>query len=298
MALNFFDPKTEFAKDKNLKEEDVKALMEWVNKQPHLPQINEIQSILFLQSCYFRNEVAKTAIDTYFTVKTFCFDLFGGRYPLQSPLKESLNVALFAFLPKKTPEGNTIIFMKLMDLNPENYNFSVQVKYFDMVCMLSLHQEGTSNGHIIVIDMKELVFGHITKLGPLEIKKFLYYLQEAMPLRLKGLHYFNTVPFMDKILALMKPFMKKELLNMLYLHNTVDDLAKFVPKECLPQEYGGSVEPTHVIHEKIKNKLRENCAFFDWEDKQTVDESKRPGKPKRVSDIFGVEGTFKKLELD
>nr|XP_015838049.1 PREDICTED: uncharacterized protein LOC655774 [Tribolium castaneum] len=297
MALNFFDPKTELTKDKNLREDDIKTLIDWVNKQAHLPKINEVQAILFLQSCNYRNEAAKSAIDSYFTVKTFCADLFGGRNPLQSPLRESLNVALFAFLPKKTPQGDTIIFMKLMDSNPDNYNFSVQLKHFDMVCMLGLHQEGVSNGHIIVLDMKEVVFGHLTKLGPLAMKKFLYYLQEAMPLRLKGLHYFNIVPFMDKILALMRPFMKKELLDMLYLHNTVDDLVKFVPRECLPLDYGGSVESTHVIHEKTKNKLRENCAFFDWEDKQVVDESQRAGKPKNVSDIFGVEGTFKKLEL-
>jgi hypothetical protein len=154
--------------------------------------------------------------------------------------------------------------MKLMDPNPDVYNFAVQLKYFDMACMLYLHQHGPSNGHLILLDMKEVVFGHVTKLGPLNMKKFLYYLQEAMPLRLKGLHYFNIVPFMDKILALMKPFMKKELMDMvglphvhslptyflfqLYLHNGVDDLVKYVPLECLPQDYGGSVEATPILH--------------------------------------------------
>ena len=124
------------------------------------------------------------------------------------------NYRLFSVLPKLTPDGYSIIFMKLMDSNPDNYNFAMQLKYFDMVCMQYLHQQGTSKGHLIVLDMKGVVFGHLTKLGPLTMKKFLYYLQEAMPLRLKGLHYFNIVPFMDKILALMKPFMKKELMDM------------------------------------------------------------------------------------
>ena len=40
MALNLVDVKSEYAKDKDLKEEDVKAFIEWVNKQPHLPEIN------------------------------------------------------------------------------------------------------------------------------------------------------------------------------------------------------------------------------------------------------------------
>lgn len=58
-------------------------------------------------------------------------------------------------------------------------------------------------------------------------------------MRLKGLHFLNTVSFMDKILALMKPFMKKELMDVLYLHSSVDTFTKFVPLELLPNECGG-----------------------------------------------------------
>lgn len=60
-----------------------------------------------------------------------------------------------------------------------------------------------------------------------------------MPVRLKGLHYINTVSFMDKILALMRPFMKKELIDVLHLHSTVESFSKNVSTDQLPNEYGG-----------------------------------------------------------
>lgn len=118
-----------------------------------------------------------------------------------------------------TPEGYAVSYMKLIDCNPDKYVFNDQIRAFDMAIMVNLATHGTYNGVIMVIDMEGAVFGHLTKLSVITMKKFLYYLQEAMPIRLKGIHYINVVSFIDKVLALMKPFMKKELINMVNLHN-------------------------------------------------------------------------------
>ena len=39
MALNLVDIKTIYAEDPKLQEKDVKALVKWVQNQPHLPKI-------------------------------------------------------------------------------------------------------------------------------------------------------------------------------------------------------------------------------------------------------------------
>jgi hypothetical protein len=72
-----------------------------------------------------------------------------------------------------------------------------------------------------------------------------------------------------------------------------------LPQFCTVRHYNTPNPPDlTLVSEQMKIKLRDNIPFFAWEEKQTVDESARPGKPKSVNEIFGVEGTFKKLELD
>lgn len=224
-----------------------------------------------------------------------------------------------------------------------------------MVAMLALHQEGTAPGLVIVSDMGGCQFGHIAKLGLVHLKKFFFYFQvsnwrdcfvsfqfekcfqEAMPVRIKGLHFINCPSFMDKILALIKPFMKKELLNMVRLHKislpknkrifcfsciytrliiviytnsyqknvcrkTMEAIRHRQPN-CLVTFAKSKKQMTKrfiflSISERQKKLFLDNACFFVEEQKQLVDESKRPGKPKNESEVFGVEGTFKKLDID
>lgn len=99
-----------------------------------------------------------------------------------------------------------------------------------------------------------------------------------------------------------------------------EDLYKYVPQDCLPSDYGGSLPSVKELHgqcrcyyDNIKwgsiiyyaplldqnwKTISGNGEFFAEEEKRIVDESKRPGKPKNVGDIFGIEGSFKKLDID
>lgn len=106
---------------------------------------------------------------------------------------------------------------------------------------------------------------------------------------------------MDKILALMKPFMKKELMDILHFHSTMDTFVdKFVPKSALPIEYGGSAGiKIEKLQEEVCKNVQANAAFFEEEEStKRVNEKLRQGKPPGGDDIFGIDGSFKQLSFD
>lgn len=69
--------------------------------------------------------------------------------------------------------------------------------------------------------------------------------------------------------------------------------------DILPNESGGKAGPAKELFAAEVKKLEAHREWF-LRDEQTqrIDESKRPGKAKSAMDLFGVEGSFKKLEID
>lgn len=62
---------------------------------------------------------------------------------------------------------------------------------------------------------------------------------------------------------------------------------------------GGSAGPMKELHDAEIKQLEENRVWFQQDEANArVDESQRTGKPKSATDLFGVEGSFKKLEID
>lgn len=70
------------------------------------------------------------------------------------------------------------------------------------------------SGLIVLFDMKGVGLRHLTRVKLWAVKKFFVYVQEGLPIQLKAIHVLNCVWFIDKILSLVKPFYKPELLEL------------------------------------------------------------------------------------
>lgn len=55
---------------------------------------------------------------------------------------------------------------------------------------------------------------HLTRLRPEHLRNFFFFLQEGLEMKLHRVHVFNTSYFIGKAMALVRPFMKKELIEM------------------------------------------------------------------------------------
>lgn len=59
--------------------------------------------------------------------------------------------------------------------------------------------------------MRHVRIGHLTRVRVSTIRKFFRYVQEGLPAKLCEIHVMNVVSFFDKILHLIKPFMRAEI---------------------------------------------------------------------------------------
>ncbi|XP_014360847.2 alpha-tocopherol transfer protein-like [Papilio machaon] len=169
-----------------------------------------------------------------------------------------------------------------------------------MLLDLYQYEYGACSGLSIVINFQGVTLSHLGKLEIVVVQQFLYYLQEAMFLKIKEVHLMNAPSFTDKLMLFLKPFMKKELLESIRIHQKGSStIESCVPIASLPKDAGGQYKSYKEIKDETLAKLRDNEEFFFNENKKRVTESLRPGKGLDMSEIFGsVQGSFKKLDID
>ncbi|XP_046660580.1 alpha-tocopherol transfer protein-like isoform X1 [Homalodisca vitripennis] len=290
----------EYERNPGLKKEDIAELRSWMKSQPHLPIVNDEQLILFHHSCYFNLEATKSCIEVYYTTRTNTPEFFQNRDLSRPELQKALEVLHYACLPVKDPNGYQIIFHRLHQTEPRQYVFNDGVKLLSMAIDACLQAEGTVPGYIFLFDMKGVRLGHLTRLSISSLKKFFLYIQEGMPVRLKAIHILNTQPVIDKIMMLIKPFMKKELTQLIHFHreNDMEAVYKVLPRSCLPKDFGGdqsSCEDLHVDYCQWMQKLQ---SHFKIEEEYRVDERKRITRKGSRKGSIEPEPDLRTLEID
>lgn len=58
--------------------------------------------------------------------------------------------------------------------------------------------------------------------------------------RIKKMHFISGSTFLDTVISILKQGMTAKLSKRIYVHDSCETLYDHIPKEILPQEYGGN----------------------------------------------------------
>lgn len=120
-------------------------------------------------------------------------------------------------LPKPTQQNYKLFIYRLANSDADKYNFVDSLKTFFMVSDVRMVTEkDILDGEVPIFDMHGYSLRHLTKITLPIVKKYMMYTQEAHPIRLKQIHILNTPPFLDRCLALIRPFMKSEVASLVW----------------------------------------------------------------------------------
>ncbi|KAK8734208.1 hypothetical protein OTU49_006058, partial [Cherax quadricarinatus] len=282
--------------------DDIEHIRDWLKHQPHITaRLDDWTILRFLRGCKFSLQRTKEKLDMFYTCKTLCPEWYKNRDPQDKKIRAILELGVMLPLPGHDHLGRKVILGRWGVYDPQQVSVDDMNRASLMISdiLAEEDEQTTITGSVFVGDSEGMTMAHIASFTPSLMKKSMVLWQEGYPMRPKGLHYINTPAAFDTVFNIFKSFMKEKMRKRVHIHGTdMESLYRHVPKSVLPVEYGGT---NGTIEEITKYWIERLDARRDWlleDEKYVVDESKRPGKAKTSAELFGLEGSFRKLNVD
>ncbi|KAH8286870.1 hypothetical protein KR018_003571 [Drosophila ironensis] len=284
-------------------EGDLEAFKAWIGQQPHLnPRLDDQFLVAFLRGCKYSLERAKSKLDQYYTLRTKYPEYFTITSTTEGKFREIHRTGALAYLPKPLNGHGPRLAIWRMGLVPaEKYHILECMRVSQAMQEIAIMEDDYANifGVEFIMDLKGATAGHLFQMTPSIAKKFTVFSEEALPLRLKGQHFINTIPGFEQIFNMFKPMMSKKMQGRINVHgNKMELLTQKIPLEYLPEEYGGQNGCMADLVTEWEKKFDAYEDFFKANATYGTDESLRPGKPIDFEGLFGIEGSFRKLNVD
>lgn len=229
--------------------------------------------MLFLNYSMGDTKRAAKRINKYYKQKHSSPEFFKNRNLDSEEIQKSLDTVITVDLPV-TPDNCFTICNKLRSFDPEDYDFDACCKVMIMKAEACTLKNGPRDGIIFINDMEGSRSSHMLRPKINSIRKSLKFLQEAAPLKIKAIHIMNCTPFVNKAVAMVKPFIRSEVMNKIHFHlpnmNYGEFQQKFgLLKSHLPSDYGGDLQSLEEMHTEQREEMMELREYFSLEEAQT-----------------------------
>lgn len=224
----------------------------------------------FLNVCDFDVEKTKELFLLNLDMRNDNSIIFANRDVLDDGFQQAFQTLQVFPMPKNTSDNHKISISRLVDTDPNKYIYIDSIRAILAmldVRFVTLDSDELNDGEIGIIDMSGFGWRHFMKTASniSVMKRYMKYVQEAIPLKVVQNHFVNCSPAMERFFAFIKPFLKKEIYESIKFHSSTETLFEYFPKELLPEEFGGTAgkcEDHHRNWLKIVESKRLDILFL------------------------------------
>ncbi|XP_037813921.1 alpha-tocopherol transfer protein-like [Lucilia sericata] len=293
----------ELNEDPSRIEADLQTLKTWIEQQPHLKARTDDQFLVaFLRGCKYSLEKTKSKIDKYYMLRSKYPEMFALRDVDEVKIREILKLGFGVVLPTPLNEtGPRIMLVRNGIYDPNKYDFMDIMRVGQAFNEILMWEDDYAivNGFVHIADLKDWTKEHFFQATPSAMKKITVYSEEAMPLRPKASHVINAPSIFESLFNIFKPMMSEKQLNRMTIYGSnIEKMYEKIPLKYLPKEYGGENGSIPEILAEWEQKFLSYRDYFKEDAKYGTDEQLRPGKPIDFDNLFGMEGSFRKLNVD
>ncbi|XP_022129962.2 uncharacterized protein LOC111003641 [Pieris rapae] len=278
----------------------VKILKEWVQQQPHFKKKDFSEHMLENTIVVGKGsmERAKRQIDKVCTMRSLWPHFFAIE-DIRTDCAETIEDGCIAVMPNLNKEHHRVLVVKVGKSTMtsqkllQHYKFGVCVSEY-------LKAHDYVNSYHYVLDLRQANMTDFLKSFNLtDFRQIYTILVDCFGMRIKGIHLVSESKLVDTLIGILKQFLKPKLISRLHHYSDVDQLAKAVGEEYLPQDVGGKERCARDIQDDWLTELssKSNMEYMRMMREATIDESLRP-KGDFSQEYAGMPGTFRLLTVD
>ncbi|XP_026469370.1 alpha-tocopherol transfer protein-like [Ctenocephalides felis] len=225
-------------------EEGLKALRQLIEDEPDFYFPDDVDYMTeFLRPCKYYAESAMDLMRRYYTFKikhpAICQNV------LPSKNRIAFEQGVISFMPKRDKFGRRILIIQAgKKWIPKDCSLWDMFKALQMALLAAMDEPKTQvNGVSCIIDLKGLSLTHVYQFTPNFAKLASGWVQDCVPLRLKGLHVINQPYLFNMLFAIFKPFLRQKLRKRIHFHGSdFTQLCEWLGEENLREDMGGTLE--------------------------------------------------------
>ncbi|XP_058462605.1 alpha-tocopherol transfer protein-like [Malaya genurostris] len=304
--------KSELNEDPRQLTSQIDVIKSWLNECTTLSGPMQDQVLLsFLRGCKFSLVKVKEKLSLFFWTRTILQQVVQNRDPLDEHVLQIIRLGVGIPLPKTiNPKDPKIFVIRVAQFDTEKCSFADVIKVGTMINDILMRDDDqvVVCGMSLIIDLAKVKAAHLLQLDMEFLRHVAILYQDASPFRMQGIHILNPPPGMQTVLSIFKSLLsdKNQDKRILAHGSSLASLHQHFPQEILPAEYDGLLGPIQECLDFWEAKLINNRDYLldmsklrdSRADATTESIALKPPGCSKENELFGIEGSFRKLELD